>query len=138
MQRAIRTLLESSISHDELNCDSYYRTSTVIVISEERDVYEVDRNTTIDFKPVGVAIIRKDNNCLCMFAIHPNFQGKKYGLQLLETVKSIYDKLNLYVRISNERAINLYKKIGFVIEKTESDFYRYTQKNEDAYFMRLN
>lgn len=135
MHLILKKLLEDTISHDELCCDSYYRTSTVVVISDERDVYEIDKTTNIKFNPAGVAIVRKDNNCLCMFAIHPAYKRQKYGEQLLETILSLYDKLNLYVRISNIAAIALYEKLGFVKERTEVDFYRYTHNNEDAYYM---
>lgn len=135
MHIILEKLLKNVIPHDELQCDSYYRTSTVIVISDKRDVYEVDSKSNINFIPVGIAIIRKDNNCLCMFAIHSDYQHKKYGEQLLETVISLYDNLNLYVRVSNKAAIALYKKLGFVDERVEINFYRYTQKNENANYM---
>jgi ribosomal protein S18 acetylase RimI-like enzyme len=138
MQSILVKLLKSAISAEELSCDNYYSTSRVFVITDERDIYEVENNTKINFKPVGIAIITNDTNCLCMFAINPNFKRQKYGDQLLQTVIQIYDKINLYVRISNKPAISLYEKYGFIIKEKHEDFYKYTLNNEDAYYMIYN
>lgn len=53
------------------------------------------------------------------FAIHPEFQGKGYGNQLvLETIQQARKnfpnrKLTLQVLASNSKAIHIYKKLGF-------------------------
>jgi putative acetyltransferase len=56
-------------------------------------------------------------------AVHPDFQGKSIGKQLfssfLTSVKNTLSsiaRVELFVRESNTRAINLYKSLGFVQE----------------------
>jgi RimJ/RimL family protein N-acetyltransferase len=55
-------------------------------------------------------------------SVHPDFQGKGIGNKLIETFlnwateKSGIEKIILSVFASNEKAINLYKKFGFIEE----------------------
>ncbi|MBE7442590.1 MAG: GNAT family N-acetyltransferase [Flavobacteriales bacterium] len=55
-------------------------------------------------------------------SVHPDFQGKGIGNKLIETFlnwvteKSGIEKITLSVFASNEKAINLYKKFGFIEE----------------------
>jgi RimJ/RimL family protein N-acetyltransferase len=57
--------------------------------------------------------------------IHPDFQGKGYGYEAyVKFIPSVFDmyslhKITLEVLATNTRAINLYKKIGFVYEGTK-------------------
>ncbi len=60
------------------------------------------------------------------FVVHPDFQGKGYGKELVfETVKKAEDlfpnkKIILYVKKENFKAIHIYKKFGFM-EKNIKD-----------------
>lgn len=72
-------------------------------------------------------------------AIHPQFQGKGYGQDLLcGTLKNLTGNkgckaMTLEVRESNEAAIGLYKKNGFTIEGKRKNYY--TEPKEDALIM---
>ncbi len=73
-------------------------------------------------------------------AIHPDLRGKGLGEVLLAGMlaRSIILKAEyavLEVRVSNETAINLYKKYEFDIVGERKKYYR--DNNEDAYLMHL-
>ncbi|HDI31833.1 MAG TPA: ribosomal-protein-alanine N-acetyltransferase [Thermofilum sp.] len=73
-------------------------------------------------------------------AVHPEFRGKGIGKRLMEECiarlrnKGV-KKIRLEVRVSNERAIGLYKKLGFRVENLLPNYYR---DKEDAFLMVLN
>ena len=63
------------------------------------------------------------------FTIAPSFQGKGFGLKILEEIKRkiISDgkiRIELTVDVDNERAISLYKRAGFEIEGRVKKSYR--------------
>lgn len=71
-------------------------------------------------------------------AVHPQFRGAKVGEQLLASVMAYAqlngaDKMTLEVRPSNEAALNLYKKFGFVHTGTRPEYY--PDNLEDAWIM---
>ena len=56
------------------------------------------------------------------FAVHPDFQARGYGKQLMENVEKGLRKLgcpkiNLQIREGNDKVFSYYKKLGFVEEK---------------------
>lgn len=80
-----------------------------------------------------------DSGTICQIAIHPELQGNKLGSQLLkEVIDDAYAKkirtLTLEVRKSNTKAINLYKKYGFVCSHIKEGYYT---NGEDAIYMML-
>ena len=80
-----------------------------------------------------------DSGTLCQIAIHPELQGNGVGSQLLdEVVKDAYAKkirtLTLEVRRTNEKAIKLYKKFGFIYSHVKEGYY---DDGEDALYMIL-
>ncbi|AFK22021.1 ribosomal protein S18-alanine N-acetyltransferase [Pyrococcus sp. ST04] len=72
-------------------------------------------------------------------AVHPDYRGNGIGKALMVAViNKLFKKgarwIGLEVRVSNERAINLYKKLGFKIVKRIISYY---SDGEDAYYMIL-
>lgn len=69
-------------------------------------------------------------------AVAKFFQGKGLGnilmSRMLDTTKQRCEEITLEVRVSNQRAIALYQKFGFVGEGTRKNFY---QDGEDALIM---
>lgn len=70
-------------------------------------------------------------------AVHPEWRrrgvGKRLMLQLLEKMRRMGVRwVRLEVRVSNEAAINLYRRLGFSIEGVLKGYYR---DGEDAYLM---
>lgn len=81
-----------------------------------------------------------DEAHISTIATHPQFRGKGWGEVLLAgmirrglTLGAAY--IVLEVRVSNVVAQNLYKKYGFEVVGTKSNYYH--NNNEDAYDMRL-
>jgi [ribosomal protein S18]-alanine N-acetyltransferase len=78
---------------------------------------------------------RKDFFRLYSLAIHPHFRRKGYANALLQYSFSHLKKkkhFSLEVRVSNTKAIHLYKKCGFTCKKILQNFY----PDEDAYLMQ--
>lgn len=73
--------------------------------------------------------------------VNKDYQGKGIGKALLNKVIDLADKwlmlvrLELSVLVDNERAINLYKSIGFVIEGTKKYAIIKNGKYADEYIM---
>lgn len=70
-------------------------------------------------KVVGIchAVIYEDKNQLHAIYILPDYQGKGIGIQLWNAVFSFFDETkDIFVEVAdyNEKAINFYKKLGFV------------------------
>ena len=56
------------------------------------------------------------------FAVHPDFQAKGYGKQLMDNVENGLrelgcPKINLQIREENDMVLSYYQKLGFVEEK---------------------
>lgn len=71
-------------------------------------------------------------------AVTPQFQGRKIGDILMkamieEAQKRKLETMSLEVRVSNEKAINLYQKYDFEIQGRRKNYYQ--DNNEDAYIM---
>ena len=55
-------------------------------------------------------------------AVHPDFQARGYGKQLMDNVETLLRKLgcpkiNLQIREGNDKVLSYYQKLGFVEEK---------------------
>ena len=56
------------------------------------------------------------------YAVHPDFQGRGYGKQLMDNVENGLrelgcPKINLQIREGNDKVFSYYQKLGFVEEK---------------------
>ncbi|MEH6617326.1 MAG: ribosomal protein S18-alanine N-acetyltransferase [Porticoccus sp.] len=75
-------------------------------------------------------------------AIHPDYQGKGYGRQLLEYLMSIVseqaERFFLEVRASNHPAIHLYQDVGFVEICLRQNYYQTSSGPEDAIVMAID
>lgn len=72
-------------------------------------------------------------------AVHPNYRGNGIGSTLLsEVINRLFNRgakyVGLEVRVSNERAIRLYERFGFVKARRIKGYY---SNGEDAYYMVL-
>jgi ribosomal-protein-alanine N-acetyltransferase len=74
-------------------------------------------------------------------AVHPDYRGRGLGEVLLAgmlsrgmALKAEYSVLE--VRVSNQRALNLYYKYEYKIVSQRKNYYR--DNNEDAYLMQLD
>lgn len=97
-------------------------------------VYEEDNNI-IGY--VGVWIIFEQAQ-ITTIGVDKEFQGKGIGAKLLEYAIDYADNnscevISLEVRVSNEKAINLYEKAGFINVNVRKGYYQ--DNNEDAYLM---
>ena len=79
-----------------------------------------------------------DEGHITNVAVTPEKRGKGYGkILILEAIKSLREKQASYiileVRVSNEKAVNLYKSFGFRVIQLRKGYYM--DSNEDAYVM---
>lgn len=82
--------------------------------------------------------VLQNNAHICSFAIYPKYRSLGIGKQLIETcIQSCFqnykiEHVSLNVRVQNDIALNLYKKVGFeIITRTP----KYYNNGEDAYLM---
>lgn len=73
-------------------------------------------------------------------AVHPNYRSRGYGKLLVDqfihdAYKNDGDTMSLEVRMSNQAAISLYEKCGFIPVGTRA---RYYADGEDALLMTRN
>lgn len=98
----------------------------------------------LDGKIIGmmVAWMIWDELHIATFAIHPQFRqqgvGKKLLLHTLHSARKIEGIVRAFleVRKSNEAALQMYRKFGFVEEGIRKEYYK--DNNEDAILMTLN
>ncbi len=94
----------------------------------------------IDGQIVGYAIVWTiyDEANIMTFAIKKEFWGRGLGKYLLskiiQDIKPAVSRILLDVRVSNIRAINLYKRAGFKVLNVR---YKYYSDGENAYQMCL-
>ena len=116
-----------------------------------RDIYrncpEAFLVATVDDKVVGYIMCRIESSYLfrkgskghvISLAVADKYRRQGIGKTLLksaiEVLKKKVNYIYLEVRVSNTPAINLYKNLGFRIERR---LYSYYQDGEDAYLMSL-
>lgn len=85
----------------------------------------------------GLWIIFEDVQ-ITTIAVHPDYQGKGYGDKMMEFIINYVKELGcrnitLEVRVSNNKAINFYKKHQFEIVGLRKQYY---ENGEDAYLMK--
>lgn len=118
--------------------ESQFKESTGIFY--ENLVIEVKENNMI--KIIGFAVMQvvAEQGDILNFAINLNHRRLGYGSMLLKELlqqgeqrglKRVY----LEVRVSNDQAQGLYKKLGFKCIGTRKDYYRAKSGREDAVLM---
>lgn len=70
--------------------------------------------------------------------IEPDYQGQGYGRLLMEEMLALAvsqgcEVMSLEVRVSNHKAISLYKGLGFENQAIRKNYYQ--DNHEDAYLM---
>ena len=88
----------------------------------EMRLTETDNFLEIDVKlpdgtKIGTAEVEPINHVLERFNILEPYQNKGYGQKVLKQLIDKYQIKSLWVRSDNERAIHVYEKTGFRINK---------------------
>lgn len=107
--------LESTLSGHPFIMESYWQESHAVV----RDVYIPQSQTWVymqEEKLAGFISILEQQFIGALF-VAPHDTGKGIGIQLLKYVQSCYSTLSLEVYQKNQRAVNLYHRMGFRIEE---------------------
>lgn len=92
----------------------------------------VIRSTETD-ELVGFASTRS-NGYLLFLAIAPSFQDMGFGRDLVAAVADEHETVTCHARVSNERALHFYDRLGFEIERRIPGYY---EDGGDAYYLRL-
>lgn len=80
---------------------------------------------------------------ICNICVAPNFRRQGYASELLDAVREFSteegcERCELEVNVSNEPAVELYKKCGYIVEGVRKNFYRRSRyATRDAYTMVL-
>ena len=127
------------------------------VISLHHELFKQEFNFEdyVQNKPFHYGIVIEENNQMVGYlvgqmifemsdlyyvAVHPNYRSKGYGNLLVEQLineacQNDGDTMSLEVRISNQAAIRLYEKCGFISVGIRQ---RYYADGEDALLMTRN
>lgn len=97
-----------------------------------------DTNLILGYAVVSTLLDQAEVLNIC---IHPEYQGRSFGSQLLtgllkqlpDTIEVVY----LEVRVSNFRAIHLYQNHGFIEVGQRRDYYPTEFGREDAILMNM-
>ncbi len=106
--------------------------------------YIISNHDDYMFDPTGISDYMDKHNdrllfTIISFGVKKQYRDKKIGSKLMDTLlKSVkkdqdINKVVLQVRISNDCAINLYKKFGFSTEAVLQNYY--SDPQEDAFLM---
>jgi ribosomal-protein-alanine N-acetyltransferase len=151
MNRTITTLVRSMAIADLRTVLDIDRLSFPLPWSERTYRYELNENPSSYMYVVEIQEGRNrkvvgyvgfwfivDEAHISTLAVHPDFRGFGLGELLLQTAIDDAEQLNakivtLEVRISNQIAINLYRKHDFEVVGTRPRYYR--DNNEDALLM---
>lgn len=60
-----------------------------------------------------------DDKFIGALFVDVNYQGQGIGTKLIEFAKQNYKELSLAVYKNNEKSVDFYKKVGFIIEKEQ-------------------
>lgn len=99
----------------------------------------------IDGVVVGYVCIRIlcEESQICNICVAPKYRRKGYASELLREVSEFSagegcERCELEVNVSNEPAVELYKKCGYSVEGVRKNFYRRSRyPTRDAYTMVL-
>lgn len=99
----------------------------------------------VDGAIVGYVCIRViyEESQICNICVTPKYRRQGFARELLATVKEFSaekgcERCELEVNVSNEPAVELYKKCGYNIEGVRKNFYRRSRyATRDAYTMVL-
>ena len=88
----------------------------------------------------GGMLIAVDEGQITNVAVHPEYRGQGLGLAIVQALikhakAERLASITLEVRVSNDPAISLYRKVGFVEVGRRKGFY--TKPTEDALIMEL-
>jgi len=113
--------------------DLFERFPATFVVAEENDQVVGYAMCRIERGIIGL----KKKGHLISLAVLPGYQRRGIGYALMQEVMQamlLYEATEIFleVRVSNTPAVNLYKKMGFRITKTERSYY---SDGEDAYTM---
>ena len=109
--------------------------------TERRFVVEIDEGFAGIIELVEISYIHR--NCEIQIAILPKYQGHGYAKEAMEKgIAYAFNVLNLnkiflYVDVDNEKAIHIYKGLGFETEGRLVEQFFSTGKYHDSFFMGL-
>lgn len=117
--------------------------------SKQQYLYELNENPysnlyvyTIDDKIVGYCDLWLifEHAEIATIAVSKDYRKNHIGQKLMEHIELLAiengcETISLEVRVSNQSAINLYKKCGFITINTKKSYYKTSSGFEDGYFM---
>ena len=133
----------SKSSEKDINRLIEYKNRTIYQYAKDLSNEEIDRinkyvtsevprlindycNIIVDNKIIGCILLTNNDNCKLLDEIYleEEYRNKGIGTKIIMDILNNNDVVYLWVYKENEKAISLYKKLGFnVIEETESRYY---------------
>lgn len=99
--------------------DTYFHGDSYIALGEE--------------SVIGFGIVIRDSY-LALLGVSPNEQGKGFGRRIINEILTDHDELSCHTRVTNDKAIDFYRDMGFKIDEIDKGYYR---NNENAAIMKF-
>lgn len=137
----VRNLFAEEFLHDSRKFTIQETTNWFIENSPAYWVIKVNGEKIGYFRTSNHSIVNK--NIYIGADIHPNYQGKGYAQEaykmFIPMIFAEYDlhKISLEVLATNQRAIHIYKKLGFVYEGTKRQEVLKNGKYVDSIIMSI-
>ena len=147
----VEDMINLMFTKDKVYNANLFRKRTIPILKEGLStIYKID-NEIVGF----ICLTKKENNEILIHSLFVEEKHRRKGIATKLLNLSMYNAkakfkdayFTLHVMTTNEKALNLYKKLGFKITKTLPDFYLWTipkgqerekGKNYDGYEMEFH
>lgn len=93
-----------------------------------------ENSFVVTYNNIIIGYILCDKEFIHSFAVETKYRNNNLGENLLlNCLNSLNNDIKLYCRVSNDKAINLYKKHEFYIKEELKNYYIYPKPEENAY-----
>lgn len=134
----LEEVIKNNFEPEETNLPVLVSNTNLYIVDVNRNVHYVKDIKRFPRTVEIVGLCFMSNDHIYCFCIHEKYHSKGYGTCLLSYLIKYIKKSSLMVRKSNENAIKLYTRCGFIPIKEHEDFYSYTSTNENSIEMTYN
>ena len=111
LERVLEIFLEASITGQSFLDEGFWRRQVPVIRDE---LMPISDTWVVEEEGMVVAFIALIGNVIGGLFTHPNQQRRNHGTALINHVANLFDPLYVEVFAANTRAVDFYRKRGFV------------------------